>query len=281
MAIHIGTSGFIYEHWRRRFYPPAARGAELELYARTFDTVELNVTFYRMPSSATFRAWTTRVPRDFLFAVKASRYLTHVKRLKDPRPSVDMLVERARELGAHLGPILIQLPPDLEVDIAALEETLDAFPKALRLAVEPRHDSWFVPELREVLTARNAALCLADRAGPITPRWRTADWAYVRFHSGRAAPSSCYDPVELDGWVRDIEAEWGRDATGYVYFNNDFHGCALRDASVFGKALAARGVIVASVPDVPGSMVDEPAAFVAEAASRTINEPDRSWARRA
>ena len=198
MAIRIGTSGFIYEHWRRRFYPPSARGSELELYARAFDTVELNVTFYRMPPSSTFRSWAARVPEGFLFAVKASRYLTHVRRLKEPASSVELLVERASELGSHLGPILIQLPPDLKLDLAALEATLDAFPAGIRLAVEPRHSSWFVDDIRRALAERNVALCVADRRGPITPLWRTADWTYLRFHAGRAAPRSCYDPAELD-----------------------------------------------------------------------------------
>lgn len=179
MAIRIGTSGFMYEHWRRRFYPPSARGAELERYATTFDTVELNVTFYRMPASALFRSWAARVPEGFLFAVKASRYLTHVRRLQGPRASVDLLVERANELGSHLGPILIQLPPDLELDLAALEETLDAFPAGIRVAVEPRHRSRFVEDTRHVLTERNVALCVADRRGPTTPLWRTADWTYL------------------------------------------------------------------------------------------------------
>ena len=114
MTIRVGTSGFIYEHWRRRFYPPSARGTELELYARTFDTVELNVTFYRIPPSATFRSWAARVPKGFTFAVKASRYLTHVRRLREPRSPVGPFVDRVNELGPHLGPILIQLPPDLE-----------------------------------------------------------------------------------------------------------------------------------------------------------------------
>ncbi|HEY5628086.1 MAG TPA: DUF72 domain-containing protein, partial [Candidatus Limnocylindrales bacterium] len=169
MAIHIGTSGFIYEHWRGRFYPPSARGSELELYARTFDTVELNVTFYRMPAAATFRSWAQRVPDGFVFAVKASRYLTHIRRLQDPPSSVEFLVERARELGSHLGPILIQLPPDLELDLPGLEATLDAFPADLRIAVEPRHRSWFVEDARRLLADRKAALCVADRRGPITP----------------------------------------------------------------------------------------------------------------
>ena len=166
MAVRIGTSGFIYEHWRGRFYSPSARGSELEQYARVFDTVELNVTFYRMPSAATFRSWATRVPKGFLFAVKASRYLTHVKRLREPADSVTFLVERATELGSHLGPILLQLPPDMPADIARLEATLDAFPPSIYLAVEPRHESWFSEDLRAMLTARGAALCLADRRGP-------------------------------------------------------------------------------------------------------------------
>ena len=208
MAIRIGTSGFIYEHWRRRFYPPSARGSELELYARTFDTVELNVTFYRMPPSSTFRSWAARVPEGFLFAVKASRYLTHVRRLREPRPSVELLVERASELGSHLGPILIQLPPDLELDLAALEATLDAFPAPIRLAVEPRHSSWFIEEVRHALVDRNVALCMADRRGPITPLWRTAEWTYLRFHAGRAAPRSCYGAGELETWAERLEEGW-------------------------------------------------------------------------
>jgi uncharacterized protein YecE (DUF72 family) len=258
MAIRIGTSGFIYEHWRRRFYPPSARGSELELYARIFDTVELNVTFYRMPPSATFRSWAARVPEGFLFAVKASRYLTHVRRLQEPRPSVDLLVERASELGSHLGPILIQLPPDLEVDMKALEGTLDAFPPGLRLAVEPRHSSWFTEDLRQSLSDRGVGLCLADRRGPITPIWRTADWTYLRFHAGRGTPRSCYEGRELEAWAERLEAVWGRAASGFVYFNNDGSGCALRDASVFAHVLDRRGDSVASLPVVSDTVLVDP-----------------------
>ena len=276
MAIRIGTSGFMYEHWRRRFYPPSARGSELELYARTFDTVELNVTFYRMPPSSTFRSWAARVPEGFLFAVKASRYLTHVRRLKEPRPSVELLVERASELGSHLGPILIQLPPDLELDLAALEETIDAFPAGIRLAVEPRHASWFVDDIRRLLTERGVALCAADRRGPITPLWRTADWTYLRFHAGRSMPRSCYGAAELETWAERLEAGWGRDASGFVYFNNDGNGCALRDASVFARALDGRGVEVASIPVVPEDVLLDPDLIDADAEGRA---PSRRSAR--
>jgi uncharacterized protein YecE (DUF72 family) len=277
MAIRIGTSGFIYEHWRGRFYPPSARGTELEWYAQAFDTVELNVTFYRMPPTSTFRSWAARVPAGFLFAVKASRYLTHVKRLKEPRPSVELLVERAGELGSHLGPILIQLPPDLEVDLPALEETLDAFPAGLQLAVEPRHDSWFVDDLRRILADRNAALCVADRRGPISPLWRTADWGYLRFHAGRAKPRSCYGPDELDRWTERLVAGWGRDANGFVYFNNDGNGCALRDASLFAGQLVERGVNVAKLPVVSDDVLVDPGLLVADAEGRASVMSGRSW----
>jgi len=277
MSIRIGTSGFIYEHWRRRFYPPSARGSELEWYAQAFDTVELNVTFYRMPPSSTFRSWAARVPAGFLFAVKASRYLTHVKRLKDPRASVDLLVERATELGSHLGPILIQLPPDLELDLPALMETLDAFPADLRLAVEPRHDSWFTEELRQALTERQVALCVADRRGPITPVWQTAGWSYVRFHAGRARPRSCYGPTELRRWAERVETTWGHSANGFVYFNNDGNGCALRDASTFGRALAERGVSLTNLPDVGDDVLLDPGRYIPDPEGRAPVTAGRTW----
>ena len=277
MAIRIGTSGFIYEHWRRRFYPPAARGAELEWFAQTFDTVELNVTFYRMPPASTFRSWATRVPAGFIFAVKASRYLTHVKRLKDPRASVDLLVERVSELGPHLGPILVQLPPDLELDLPALEETLDAFPANLRLAVEPRHDSWFTEELRRALTVRRVALCVADRRGPITPVWQTADWSYLRFHAGRAQPRSCYGPTELQRWAERVATTWGHDADGFAYFNNDGNGCALRDASTFGRALTEHGVSLTNQPDVGDDVLLDPGRYIPDPHGRAPVTAGRTW----
>jgi uncharacterized protein YecE (DUF72 family) len=246
----IGTSGFIYEHWRGRYYEPADRGRELERYAIDFDTVELNVTFYRLPPRATFRSWAARVPDGFLFAVKASRYLTHTRRLQDPRPSVDLLLERATALRDHLGPVLVQLPPDMTADLPALDEALRAFPTGIRVAVEPRHPSWFTDELRPLLAEHSAALCIADRRGPITPVWRTAGWTYLRFHAGRAHPPSCYAADALKRWATIVEEDLG-PGPGFAYFNNDGNGCALRDAGVFGRALAERGVPVTGVPSVP------------------------------
>lgn len=246
MPIRIGTSGFLYEHWRGRLYEASDRGRELETYARAFDTVELNVTFYRMPSSATFRSWASRVPPGFVFAVKASRYLTHVRRLRDPAGAVAFLLERALDLGPHLGPILLQLPPDLPADLGALEATLAAFPPSIDVAVEPRHESWFTTSLEALLKRHSAALCLADRRGPVTPQWRTTSWTYLRFHGGRATPRSCYGASALDGWV-DRLADSPSSPDGFAYFNNDHDGCALRDAAALAERLGRAGIDTSNV----------------------------------
>lgn len=267
MTVRIGTSGFLYEHWRGTFYPPAARGSELEHYARHFDFVELNVTFYRMPSQATFQAWASRVPDGFTFAVKASRYLTHVRRLKDPREPVDFLVERIRELGPHLGPVLVQLPPDMPIDLDAMARTLDAFPATIRVAVEPRHASWFSDAFRRLLVDHGAALCQADRRGRLTPQWRTADWTYIRFHGGRASPRPCYGTAALATWASDLRAEWGADADGYALFNNDHRGCALRDASRFAGLLVGCGMDAGRAPDIGDEVLTEHARRIPRSAA--------------
>ena len=256
MTFRIGTSGFIYDHWRGRFYPPVARGTELEFYADRFDTVELNVTFYRMPASAVFRAWSRRVPDDFLFAVKASRYLTHIRRLQEPRASVEFLLERATELGPHLGPILLQLPPDMAIDLDALATTLSVFPSSIRVAVEPRHPSWFTDEFRCLLVEHRAALCQADRRGPVTSLWATADWTYLRFHGGRARPPSCYSSEALARWAAIVTDGGPPDRLGFAFFNNDHNGCALRDSAVLSRHLAARGVEMGRGPDIDASVVE-------------------------
>ena len=212
-----------------------------------------------MPSSATFRAWAARVPAGFVFAVKASRYLTHIRRLRDPKDPVEFLLERAGELGSHLGPILLQLPPEMEIDLDRLAATLDAFPRSISIAFEPRHSSWFTEGLRKQLTDRGVALCLADRRGPLMPPWRTADWGYLRFHAGRARPPSCYTAPALGAWAATTREQFGTGSTVYAYFNNDHGGCALRDAAVFGRLLAGEGVGVAKQPKVADDVLRLPA----------------------
>ena len=230
----VGTSGWQYRHWRETFYPRGfAQSRWLEFYAERFATVESNAAFYRLPAAATFAAWAERTPPDFVMAVKASRYLTHIKRLVEPEEPVRLLVERARELGSKLGPILVQLPPSMRADHDRLRATLHAFPADWRVAVEFRHKSWWTDETRRILTDHGAALCLADRFGPISPTWRTADWTYLRFHAGRAMPLPCYGRQALATWVSRLTDQWSADEDVYVYFNNDPRACALRDARVF------------------------------------------------
>jgi uncharacterized protein YecE (DUF72 family) len=215
-----------------------------------------------MPQAATFRSWAGRVPPGFIFAVKASRYLTHTLRLREPAEPVASLLQRAAELGSHLGPVLLQLPPDMAVDLGRLSATLDAFPRTIRVAVEPRHASWYNDGLRRLLECKGAALCLADRRGPLTPPWRTTDWGYLRFHGGRARPASCYSEAAIAKSADIIHRLWGTNSTVYAYFNNDHAGCALRDAARLGRDLEERGVTVGRVPDIPDSVVDPPGTMI-------------------
>jgi uncharacterized protein YecE (DUF72 family) len=257
VTLWIGTSGWQYNHWRGRLYPrglPTA--AWFERYAEAFDTVELNVTFYRQPRPAVFEGWARRAPEGFLFAVKASRFLTHIRRLREPGDSVDRLMEGASRLGVHLGPVLVQLPPDMPAEPGRLEETLAAFPPDVRVAVEPRHGSWFSEEVRAVLRRHGAALCWADRRGPRTPvdpGWATAPWGYARFHSGSAAPRGCYGEQALRRWLDRLRSAWA-DPTAdvFLYWNNDPLGCAPRDAAWFAELARARGLDVTRAPNRHG-----------------------------
>jgi len=249
--LRVGTSGLQYNHWRGRFYPPKLPSTRwLEHYAARFATVEVNNTFYRLPKPDTFADWAKRVPDDFDFAIKASNYLTHYRRLREPAEPVERLLTHAAPLREHLSVVLLQLPPDMQAAPERLDETLRAFGKRVRVAVEPRHASWWTDEVREVLTSHAAALCLADRGSRIiTPEWRTADWCYVRFHFGLAQPPSCYGPAALRSWVARLFDVHGTDADGYVYFNNDGNGCAVRDAVLFARDAEEAGMTVTRVPD--------------------------------
>jgi uncharacterized protein YecE (DUF72 family) len=247
----VGTSGWQYGHWQSRFYPrgvPQSRW--LEYYAARFATVESNAAFYRLPRHETFAAWASRTPPDFVWAVKVSRFLTHIKRLRDPAEPVARFVSHTRGLGAKLGPVLLQLPPQLKRDDDRLEETLSEFPARVRVAVEFRHRSWWHDDVRRVLERHAAALCWADRLGSRTPLWHTTDWAYVRLHAGRAQPAPCYGRQALSSWVERITSGLSESSTVYAYFNNDPHACALRDAVVFARLAERAGWLVSRVPTV-------------------------------
>ena len=230
----VGTSGWHYRDWREAFYPvelPTRRW--LEYYASRFDTVELNNSFYRLPTTDAFRAWRDVVPDNFVFTVKASRYLTHYRRLRDPDEPVQRLLAAVAGLDRKLGPILLQLPPDLRADVDALERVLDAFGPRVRLACEFRHESWFADEVYDRLRDRDVAVCLADRRNAHTPLVRTASWGFVRMHEGTASPRPHYGTRALQHWVDRIAELWGADAECFVYFNNDHGACAVRDAAEF------------------------------------------------
>jgi uncharacterized protein YecE (DUF72 family) len=193
MTAWVGTSGWQYRDWRGPVYPPGLPVRQwLGRYASRFPTVEINSAFYRLPERARFEAWAAAVPDGFVFAVKASRYLTHVRRLRDPAEPVERLCERATGLGPALGPLLVQLPPTLQADPAALEATLRAVPAGIRVTVEFRHPTWATNGVRAILERHGATACVADRRGALAPRWRTAEWGYARFHEGRAQPDTCY-----------------------------------------------------------------------------------------
>ena len=249
MTVLIGTSGWQYNHWRERFYPKEVpQRSWLEFYVERFQTVESNNAFYQLPKPETFAGWAKRTPEDFVMAVKMSRYLTHIKRLKEPDEPVQRFIDHASNLGAKLGPVLVQLPPTLRADLGVLDAALDRFPSSVRVAVEFRHDSWFTTDTRELLERRNAALCMADRhSKPISPLWRTTDWTYLRFHEGAATPHPCYGRTSLRTWAERLAREWG-DSDIYVYFNNDPRGCALRDARIFSAECARSGLDATRVP---------------------------------
>lgn len=248
MALVVGTSGWQYRDWRGAFYPQGVpQRAWLEHYAGEFPTVEVNNAFYRLPERSVFARWREQTPDGFVVAVKVSRYLTHIKRLRDPREPVDRLVDRAAGLGDRLGPYLLQLPPTLRADPALLEACLAAFPRGARVAVEPRHDSWWTDDVRAVLERRKAALCWADRhSRPLTPLWRTASWGYVRLHEGTASPRPSYGRSALGTWLDRIDDAWpgAHRADVFVYFNNDPGAAAVRNARTLRTMAGNRGVTV-------------------------------------
>jgi len=245
VTLFVGTSGWQYRDWRGVLYPPGVpQRLWLERYAAAFATVESNNAFYRLPSREVFAAWRERTPDDFVVAVKASRFLTHVKRLREPAEPVQRLLEHAAGLGNRLGPILVQLPPTLQADATLLDDCLRQFPSTVRVAVEPRHESWWTPRIRAVLEGHGAALCWADaRSRPVTPLWRTTDWSYLRLHSGLARPQPRYGRRALTAWAHRLADTFG-PADGYVYFNNDPGGAAVHDAVVFAGLAKDAGLTV-------------------------------------
>jgi uncharacterized protein YecE (DUF72 family) len=239
--LRIGCSGWNYAHWRKRVYPkgcPASRW--LEYYATRFDTVEVNTTFYRLPKRDAVARWVEQAPEDFLFAVKMSRYVTHLKRLTDLEGSLARFYERIEPLtrSPKLGPVLWQLPPNFKRDDDRLATALAALPPG-RHCFEFREPSWYVDEVYELLRAHDAALVIPDSPKyPFRTLELTADWTFVRFHHGSRGRRGNYSETELEEWAHRIEA-WRREVDVYAYFNNDWEGFAFENGRWLKRRLNA------------------------------------------
>jgi uncharacterized protein YecE (DUF72 family) len=241
-VIRVGTSGWQYRGWREVLYEKGlAQDRWLERYAEAFSVVEVNNSFYRLPERATFERWRDLVPEGFSFAVKASRYLTHVRRLRDAREGIDRLWERASALGGRLGPVLFQLPPRFPADVERLAAFVAWLPPAMVSAWEFRDPSWQTEEVREVLEEAGAALVTADRPGVRGPVHVVGGWSYVRCHQGsRSGPDYRRDKLRrIAGRLAGLPA---RDA--WVFFNNDTGGAAVRDARFLRRAVSEAGALV-------------------------------------
>ena len=230
----LGCSGWNYASWRHGVFYPERCPARLwlEYYAGRFDTVEVNTTFYRLPTVKAVQGWVDGTPEEFVFAVKMSRYVTHVKRLRDLEPSLELFYSRIEPLvrSPKLGPVLWQLPPTFHRDDARLAEALAHLPPG-RHAFEFRHPTWFAPEVMELLRAHGVALVIADRPEiqSFQTHELTAAWTFVRFHSGARGRRGNYSESELREWARRIRS-WPVEET-FVYFNNDWEGFAPRNAA--------------------------------------------------
>jgi uncharacterized protein YecE (DUF72 family) len=232
MRIHVGTSGYNYPEWRSHFYPedlPAK--AMFGYYAERFATVEINYTFYRMPTVATTTAWRDRAPAGFTYALKAPKRITHILRLQEAGTLVAAFCESARVLGPHLAPLLFQLAPTFRRDTDRLRAFLDVLPSDLRVAFEFRHESWLVDETYALLAGRNAALCIADNGEAVTPLVATARYGYFRLRD------EGYAPADLDRWADTLLAKGEEWDDVFVYFKHEDEGKGPEFARTFAAAV--------------------------------------------
>ena len=242
MAFRVGTSGWHYKHWRGDFYPQKMPMREwLEYYVGQFDTVELNNSFYRQPSDDAWELWRGTAPEGFVFAVKASRFITHIKRLKEPDDSVERAVTAARKLGPHLGPLLYQMPPTFrrEVEnVGRLVEFVQRLPAGVCHVIEFRHESWFVEETFALLERHGVGFCAFDMPGLECPVRATGRVGYMRFHGSGQRYGGNYTEAMLRDWAGKLRTlAKGREDV-YVYFNNDIGGHAPRNALTLREMLA-------------------------------------------
>lgn len=236
---YVGTSGYFYLHWKRVFYPEdlPSKGY-LNYYVEYFDTLELNSTFYHIPKVTTVKNWRRTLPEGFVLSIKANKLITHVKRLKDTRKSIEEFTDLVLTLDEKLGVILYQLPPSLKVNLNLLEDFLSALAKyKVKTAVEFRHRSWLSEEVFRMLKEGNVAVCISDGPGFPYTEEATADFVYIRLHGRNALYASEYKEEELIKIEKMIKGFNKKRLSSYVYFNNDFEGFAVKNALTLKKLL--------------------------------------------
>ncbi len=239
MTVRIGTSGWVYNHWRGVLYPSGLPQRDwFARYASEFDTVEINNSFYRLPSEAAFEAWRTQAPAGFVYAVKASRFLTHMKKLKDPEQPLEKFFERASRLGQTLGPVLYQLPPHWQVNLQRFEHFLSVLPAHHTHVIEFRDESWLIEDVFQLMERYQVAHCIHDMSPLKVPMRMTAPTVYLRFH-GDVLHGGDYPLSTLKVWAKRIAAWYSQRLGVFVYFNNDIGGYAVQNAVTLKRLLAA------------------------------------------
>jgi uncharacterized protein YecE (DUF72 family) len=240
MLVHVGTSGYNYPEWRGTFYPSdLSTKAMFGFYSERFHAVEINYTFYRLPTTKTTEGWRAQAPQAFTYVLKASRRITHDKRLKDSAETLQLFCDAARVLGPHLGPLLFQLPPTFKVDVARLDEFLALFPRDMRAAFEFRHDSWLIDEVYETLRRHGVALCIADSGERTTPPLATCRYGYFRLRD------EGYGAADLERWADTVAAKAADWDDAFVFFKHAEEGKGPEFARAFVDLLRVRGLSVA------------------------------------
>ena len=236
--IRIGTSGWYYDHWKEVFYPAGLPKSKwFEHYAQHFDTVELNNTFYHLPKEQTMRRWHKIAPKGFLYAVKANRYITHIKKLKDASEPLERFFKKVNLLKGRLGPVLYQLPPSLHKDLDRLGHFIKLLPKRKIAVFEFRHKSWYEDDTFEFLRKFGVAFCIHDMPGNESPRVVTGDIIYVRFHGTTGRYAGNYPESSLEDWAKWLKDQAQKARAIYIYFNNDIHGHAIKNAKQLREQL--------------------------------------------
>lgn len=229
--IFIGTSGWHYKHWIGTFYPKDMKAPEFtEHYVKYFSTVEINNSFYKLPSKETFDNWANSVPKDFIFSVKANRFMTHMKKLKDPKTTFNNLIENAVGLKDKLGPILFQLPPRWKYNEQRFKTFLEVLPRHYRYTIEFRDPSWYNDSAYQLLRENNVAFCIYELEYHLSPTITTADFVYIRLHGPGNKYEGSYDDAALEQWTKSIKSWQNEGKDVFIYFDNDQNGYAAMNA---------------------------------------------------